>query len=99
MLNFKLNEVWVIICHSVSQYYPLITLFSHCLFASYLFKTAVYHSQPDWFIIYFQKKAKMIFLGPRLFFLLFDPLVDEKAGNWHKPPQAFASSRLKMALK
>lgn len=47
VLNMKLNEVQIIICHSVSQYYPLITLLSLCILASYLFKAVVYHSLSD----------------------------------------------------
>lgn len=81
MLNLKLNELQIIICHSVAQYYPLITLLSLCLFASYLFRAVVYHSQPDWFLVYVFPKEREDNIPRNQFFLLFVPLVDEKVRN------------------
>lgn len=69
MLNQKCNEVKIIIFHSVSQYYPLITLLSLCLFASYSFKTAVYHSGPKWFIMsLFPKEGEDNIPGTKIHF-------------------------------
>lgn len=65
VLNMKLNEVQIIISHSVSQYYPLITLLSLCILASYLFTAVIIHYLISSSHMYFKKKGKLISLGPR----------------------------------